>query len=56
MIGNCQDSLTFELGGPPGMDKSAIHVDALLALASKIGTIFSGMFLGIHPKAEQLKY
>jgi hypothetical protein len=26
IIGNCQDSLMFELGGPPGMDKVAIQL------------------------------
>jgi hypothetical protein len=40
MIGNRQDSLAFELRGPPGMDKITIHVVALLTLASKIGTNF----------------
>ncbi len=41
-MGNCQDSLTFELRGPPEMEKMAKHVIALLALASKIGTNFVG--------------
>ncbi len=48
MIGNCQDSLTFELEGPPGMNKVAIHVNALLTFASKIGTIFVGHVFGEH--------
>ncbi len=41
MIGDCQDSLTFELGGPPGMDKVAIYVVALLTLdANLTGHVF----------------
>ncbi len=40
MIDNCQDSLTFELGRPPGMDKVEIHILALLTLASKFFTDF----------------
>jgi hypothetical protein len=31
MIGNCQVSLTFELRGTPGIDKTSIHIVALLA-------------------------
>ncbi len=47
MIGDCQDSLTFELGGPPGMDKklqfTLLHS---LALQVKLAQILSGMFFG----------
>jgi hypothetical protein len=38
MIGDCQNSLSFELGGPLGVNKIAIDVAALLTLASKVGT------------------
>jgi hypothetical protein len=38
MIGNCQNSLSFELGGPLGVNKIAIDVATLLTLARVVGT------------------
>ncbi len=47
MIDSCQDSLTFELRRPPGMDNNAIHIVALLTLVSKI---FTACLSGTHLK------
>jgi hypothetical protein len=46
IIADCQNSLTFKLGGPPWMDKVTIDVVALLTLANKIAQILSGMSFG----------
>jgi hypothetical protein len=37
MIGDCQNSLLLELGGPLGVNKIAIDVITLLTLASNVG-------------------
>ena len=48
MIGNCQNSLSFELGGPLGVNNIAIDVAAPLTLASKVGTNLIGHVLWEH--------
>ncbi len=48
MIGDCQNSLSFELRGPLGVNKIAIDVAALLTLASKVGANLMGHFLWEH--------
>jgi hypothetical protein len=48
MIGDCQNSLLFELGGSLGVNEIAIDIVTLLTLASKVGTNLIGHVLWEH--------